>query len=751
MATNIPARKPVRPKAANAVLDDEIAALGHRSETPPERKGNIGIPRFGSQDDSQEQGERNLCPTNHSNVEKQNFLLVDAEASGEYAESGEMLDFYTFRAVLSIAIPLVLVSYFFITYIRWLRYPQDSREGWVRKGYLDAAEFINYSWFVLGTFALNLATYALSGSVASMVMTKTWGPGSARVLVLLAESTFTDPSSWVSRIVKIVKTRSVSTDNSGLLWNMLSILSIIGFVAWPLTGLTMQTVDGYSINLGTMSRHSVIGRNLSSFNSRSGGNTQIRAFDLWRLGLTPHLPLLQQIFSPEGLPSVLNTTGNMMPDEANIPIFLGPQADGPIFGNVFGLAVRYNCTTVTSISNFTVLSSRRSTSYTNRLTAPFYETSDSKGTIFFTRQAETPRYGELWNIKMAMEVGVSIPKRNLTNITEDGFDGYTPIPGEGDLPGLDDFVVLEVALWQNLTEVALNNVVPEGFQYRHAETTIPELDGAYPGYGSAVGVRCFASSDIGYADVDGSRATFSNFERTAAEHRRLLPFGVKRFQNSIHHLLLSSPNLFFDDTTSIPWFWGIYLYGSLQYFPLTSNVFRDAVGLVGSVIQAEELKESVLRAYKSYAVQLMYDGLPDALARWEMRGISVGTPSKTLIRGVVPAEIVFALLSIWGLSIILLALFYQFSRRWTVKLDAFSMFKFGVTRPEDITPEQLTGKRGLQGLEALPGTVGDLRASSPVGEIGLVRGPGTIARRRKIYVYSSRLSRILLIPSDLPQ
>ncbi|KAK6538839.1 hypothetical protein TWF694_010404 [Orbilia ellipsospora] len=744
MATNTTTRKRLLNDSSattdtEATTENEISVISTTATSLAGlKKKQVDVPRFSFQEEPQDESgpETKKYSITYGDGSKQNTSLVEGEVSDDAAESGERLNFYHLRATFSVLIPLAMVTYYFMTYIRWLRFPENSREGWIRQGYLDGAEFINYSWFVLGTFALNLASYALSGSVASMVMTKFWGPANARVLISLAESTFADPSTWLGRIVKLAKSCSLHKDNNGLLWNTLSILSIVGFAAWPLTGLTMQTIDGYSIDLGSMERHLVIGRNLSSFNSRSGGNTLIRAFDLWRLGLTPQLPLLQQIFTLEGSPNILNTTANMMPDQANEPIFLGPQADGPIFGNVFGLAVRYNCSVVTSINKFTILSQRRPKSQTDELQIPWYPTADGAGTIFFNELPETQPYEELYNIQMAIELGVGIPVKNLTNITDEGFDSYVPIPGQGGQPGLNDFVVLEVALWQNLTEVELSSVVPEGFKYRHAETTIPELDGARPGYGTAVGVRCLASSDIGYADVDGSTATFRNFEPTVAEHRRLLTYGVKRFQNSIHHLLLSFPKLFFDETDdpTIPTIWGIYLYASLQYYSWTTNAFRDAVGLVGGVIQADELRESVLRAYKSYAVQLMYDGLPDALARWEMRGIAVGTPSKTLIRGVVPAEIVFALLAIWGAVIVILALFYQFSRRWTVKLDAFSMFKMGVTRPESITPDRLAGRQGRQGLESIPGTVGDMRASSPVGEIGLVKGPGTIARRRKAYV-----------------
>ncbi|KAF3937452.1 hypothetical protein ABW19_dt0209243 [Dactylella cylindrospora] len=654
-----------------------------------------------------------------------------------FSQSGQPLSVFYVRGALSILVPFILVAYYHMTYVRWLRFPRDSSEGWIEKGYLNDAELVNYSWFVLATFALNLGAYALAGSVASMVMTKRWGPANARILVAVAENTWADASSWLKATINFIKHRTFS---NGLLWNSLALLSILGFCSWPLTGLTMQTVEGFLMDMHIHGGATVIGRNHTSFNARDGRTTMIRAFDIWRLGYSPQLPLRAQLYSPEGSQMNLNTTKpNAMPDNASIPIFLAPQAEAPMVGRVFGLAVRYNCSVVTSIQNFTILSLRRDTTdeFSGQLKHYGVSGNGVNGSIFFNIGDEASEGDEIWNIKTAIEVGTTIPVANLTNVTETHFDSYIPIPGQGGLPGLSDTVIVEVALWQNITSTNFSGVVSEGFIFKEAETPIPELEGAYPGYGKAVGVRCIGGSDIGYADVNGAKASYSNFSPVEALPRRgtgtrFGHWGVKRFQNSIHHIILSSPALFFqDNSTFFSTDWAINLYASIEIFTATSNIFQDAVGTAGSVIQAVELKESVLRAYKSYALQMMYDGLPEAITRWELEDISLGHPTQILIRGAVSPEIILIMLTVWGAGISALSLIYQFSRRWTEKLDAFSMFKFGVDRPDDIDPQQLT--KGRAGLESLPGLVGDTRAGSSVGAIGLVRGPGTLARRRKAY------------------
>ncbi|KAF3916389.1 hypothetical protein ABW21_db0206635 [Orbilia brochopaga] len=657
--------------------------------------------------------------------------------TADVPDHGLPLPRFIFRGLISILVPLALVFYYWLTYMRWLRYPENSPESWQRTGYLDNVSIVNYSWFVIASFALNIGTYATAGSVAAMVMRRPWAPGNLRRLIHLAGNTFQDPAGWLGALFKIIQKRS-SYRSNGLLWDVLAFFSIVGFAAWPLTGLTMQTEDGFSISRNYKGQVAfVVGRNLTSINGRDGVLATQRATEFWTSGFSPDMPVRRQFYIPPGASTQVNvTTVNTLPDDASQSIFLAPQVDGPLIGEVFGLAVRYSCSIVNSTSQFTILNRRNQT--VNLTPTSFglpggYSLSD-RSVIFLRNKTQNVNpVSFISNVNASLELGTDIGLFNITNPSDDESIGYAAILG--DYPGLDKLVTLEAALWQNIQPIdAYGSIgVNSGnFIFKDVQNDLADLrnEPRYPGQ-KAVGVRCQASSAIGTALVNGATGHYTNFTQRNANIRN--GGGIKRFETGIPHLLLQTPYIPTDLRLNSDVDWFSALYSSIEKSSLTNNAFGDFLGAAPSVLQAEDLRNAMLRAHKTWAVHIMYDGVTDPSYQWRLGNVTVGKEAMILTRGVVPPEYVLGMLSAWALSIMILSAAYQFRRRWTETLDGYTLFRFGVDRPEDVLPAMLAADfDSAATLERLPGMVGDLEPNKAVGYIGLVRG-GVQARFNKRY------------------
>ncbi|KAK6348074.1 hypothetical protein TWF718_005892 [Orbilia javanica] len=665
----------------------------------------------------------NSSTTLHYSNLKSSDTIVSQHKTADVPEFGLPLPRFVVRGIISIIIPIALVVYYFITWWRWLRFPEGSSEVWKRTGILDNVNIVNYSWFIIATFALNLGTYAVAGSVAAMVMRRRWAPKNFRRLIILAGNTFQDPAGWFDALVKIVRKRRLYKIN-GALWDILAFFSVIGFAAWPLTGLTMQTEDGFTISRRYKGEEVfVVGRNHSSINGRDGALTTSRVTTFWSSGFSPQLPLRRQFYVTPGSSIQVNvsTSDNTLPDDASESIFLAPQGTGPMIGQSFGLAIRYNCTVVNSTSQFTVLSRRNDTFNLDGLN-PAYGYTLPDSTVILLRN-KSSGINLISNVNASLELGTSMTLSEISDPTDSESIGYASLFEP--YPGLNHTIVIELALWQTISPIESYgriSVNPENFNFRDAENDIPEFRNTirYPGQ-KAVGVRCEASSAIGNAFINGVDGTYTNFTQVNATIRN--GGGIKRFETGIPHMIVQTPYIpgGFAFPNNVDWLSA--LYASVEMSSLTTNAFGDFLGAAPSVLQADDLRNAILRAYKTHAVHIMYDGLADPTFAWRLSNVTMGTKAMILTRGAVAPEVILGMLIAWALSIIILSLAYQFRRRWTETLDGYTIFRFGVDRPDDVLPEMLAGEfDNAAVLERLPGMVGDLEPDRDVGYIGLVRG-----------------------------
>jgi hypothetical protein len=313
-----------------------------------------------------------------------------------------------------------------------------------------------------------------------------------------------------------------------------------------------------------------------------------------------------------------------------------------------------------------------------------------------------------------------------------------------------------MVLWQTGTDknaLVYPPLDPSKYNLTLDSGTIKGLSGAYkvPIYYEksgdpmeAIGVQCKSSSAVGMAHVDAITSQYSDFEPSDT------PITQNIFQ-CVPRLGRALPNFIFDgDVTTKTWSEGFFTAADAPRSIFTSMSGDSVVFVVvrPTLLQAEELRKSLSRAYSSTAVQLMYDG-PQGfkLGRSQYDGTSFRNGNVTgyrlayvLVPGVVPPVLPCTLLAIWALISCYLSIRYGFLRRWTDTLDSVSMFQFGGDLADEVKTVDMQGYsykdiRDADQLTKLPGLVGDMRPGFSPGHITLVdRIPKNEARRTKKYV-----------------
>jgi hypothetical protein len=116
----------------------------------------------------------------------------------------------------------------------------------------------------------------------------------------------------------------------------------------------MEVGEGYAA--GNKAGAYVFGVNASTMNNRLFDDISGEATKMWQYGLEPQIPLAGALYTSPG--NRLDTDIRnlpIFPSVASPDLFLAPQAETPVIGEVWGLALKYNCTVVESMREFTIL------------------------------------------------------------------------------------------------------------------------------------------------------------------------------------------------------------------------------------------------------------------------------------------------------------------------------------------------------------------------------------------------------------
>jgi hypothetical protein len=625
------------------------------------------------------------------------------------------------------------------------------------------ATWIYYSWFIAGVIGLSLSLYGLSGVEAGMLMEPAWNVGDATRLMLHADKTWGGPGGWLRTIKWALDTRGGNRRRSpSWLWFVLAWPTILVFVAWPLSGLTMETAQGFLPARAAVPAI-MTGLSYDTFNERSGRDNWDLASLSWNSRQDAKVPGAGIVYTPEGFDrsqmAFLSQVPAVFPkDDGVTEIFITAQADQPIDGAMWGLLLQYNCSVISRAQDFRLINR-----FNRSLPHDEYHYSmpmDDKSLLARRRMNQTEGRPAK-NLDAVVEIGVASPRRRRQN--DPLADSKTPnmtdkcyftedLDYTKEYPGMDQHEVLEIALWQILhKETALPENLSPAYNYS-IDHNLTGLFGAYdardfrglsqtqrnrssPLPMTAIGVQCNASSSVGSATIDGIRSSYSSFQRTdtplATQYYRC----ADRFSAEVPALLLDKEGSF--------WLAALFQTSAASPAYYESDDKADTtLSLRLGYLQAEQLRRVMLSAYASYAMQLMYNGgqpytiQNGSYLTFTNPNATAFEPGPVIKAGAMPAAVPVTLFCIWALISCSLGILYGFRRRWTEILDGHTMFRLGAElleheRSEMRKTSNIAKKEDRVALDEIPALVGDTKPDMWLGRIGLVRDTG--ADKKKLY------------------
>ena len=639
---------------------------------------------------------------------------------------------YWQRALVLIFVPTVVTAYFAVI---WVQLLQKSPFDEVVKYRTFSGSLIYYSWFIIGVFGLSWSEFGLVGVEASMLCSHFWGAPNLVALLMHANGTWSSPSGWI---------KAVARREFHRLWCLFAFLSLLPFIAIPLSGLVFEISDGY---IKIPDAPSVVGRNSTTFNRRYDGlitsEAEAPAWAAWLLGSAPTIPGLGLIFSGESVDrpqhSVFERLPNSLPLTEPIPdLFLGPQPDKPVSGTAWGLRFKYNCSIVRSASEFTILSQKSA--------SPVMSV-DTKGGI--SLQTPSKDVITLWkstslgdsayaNTQAYWETGTSAGRKDINSL--DNTDKY-----DGRHPGFDTDLVFEYAVWQIRSDgryndhllpfnttiepsiegmgspffttsdgyFALNNTFltlkpgaigspTENITNVNSTMNLARMingssDGRMLYTAPPIGIRCLAASDLGTAELDGVTSTFGNFQRVNPNDTNSFQ-GSPPFGRTAAKILNAQ-------------YYQHYVSGGL---PDTEPGSFEQSRRYARFVSPEALLRSVNLAYALDAFDLMYGVTSAFKEEWVEPGLTSSRPGKilsvaSLIPGAEVGYFVLALFCVWAALSVGLGLVYGFRKRPADRLDGYSMLRIGA----DMAPELIENHDFMSGMPyddsgtmaAMPGNV----------------------------------------------
>lgn len=669
---------------------------------------------------------------------------LDSHGRDDVTRVGYLLRRFYLRNLIAILVPAAIAAYFIAI---WLLYIDERDQQGPLKHGRPGALTVFYSWFVIGTIGLNLAEYGLAGVEASMLMEPRWRPRNALQVMMHSEGSWSGPGGWLAVAKKTFylwrrpSPPDRPTQWPSKLWVTLASLSALSYIALPLSGLCMELSDGFIYSNQRSSRILLAGRNYSNFEARIDDDMIRRATERWRSASGPFLPMLGVAYAPETSDrsqpgwTFLDSLPNTLPVDSGVrDVFLGPQADVPISGRVWGVVVRYNCSAMSRLSDSTILKHR------DRSRPDITNVGGTTNTFIMGRNQSFG--GQVYNVQAYWEVGTSSIEGGaqasswfnryhdpggpfsglLTNYTPPGYDEHMGLKGEE---------VLEVALWQAIDPDPDTPPVVSFTPNRTLEFTIPELGREIEsftgknkslGFMPAIGARCTSNSAVGYADVDGRHFTFRDFrpQTTRPSGNGSDNTAAVRFSPAISHIIMQKS---YSDEPPAEWLYSLFT--SSQSVDLIATG-QSREWMATGLLQPSGLRRALLQAHASYALQLEYDGRYDSHGAYTDPGVAALEPGKVLTSGVIPPVVVAVLLLAWAFFSTVLACWYGFRRRWSQVLDGYSMFRFGADYADFVCSRPDFGSavdfEHCDALREIPGMVGNLAPSWTPGHIGLVDG-----------------------------
>ncbi|KAK4206542.1 hypothetical protein QBC37DRAFT_434773 [Rhypophila decipiens] len=653
---------------------------------------------------------------------------------------------FYFSAIFLIFVPATITAYFWLT---WMYLVYHERDDPAKFNRWDGS-LVFYSWFLIGVFGLDWSRYGLVRAEAAMLQSAYWKATNTADLLLHGDKSWSSPGGWLRYCKMFFLRRKREGENVSRpgthdrLWLLLAFLSILAFVALPLSGLSLETSDGW---LYCRDAPKMIGRLWEDFNNRQPGASYgyyDAATSGWAIGARPELPGLGILYTPQYLdrsdfessfgsvPNRFPATGEGVPE-----MFVAPQAETPVWGKTFGMRVGYNCSEVHDVSELTIL---------NKKASMFPIPGCGVGACLDAYQDEqiyyhAPKTQITANIWGYGELGVQKVKEQGNGL----YNGSEPSSfAPDDIARPEGADILEYVLWQVKLKDTYENEIPAGVSFNstigtegirglghpvieHANGTFSlnetffqlkdsstnqtltnyvEKDSLYnnvdlPPLHAArslappIGFRCRSISTLGEATVDPRKSTFSSFEQSPPP-----PINAEgntpRFGHIAGSVLVKGG------------YFGLFTSSNAPPRIAVSNSY-----FWRNFVTADMLKHSILQAYAMDALELMYDSNYGFQQAWENPNVTSARKGKVLTVGPVPPAFPAALFMAWAIGCVVLGLYYGFRKRSTDAMDGYSFVRIGVEVADQVRDNKDFWAADRYGdsktLRNLPGGVGDFR------------------------------------------
>jgi hypothetical protein len=637
---------------------------------------------------------------------------------------------YPGRGLLNILGPTFVLGFYMYIVFEYLLRPQSNG---VIASRLIPGKGIFFAWLILSIFLLDWAKSGVAGFEAYGLMQPRLAPSTAMQLMWHGDRAWGQLSGWwkagkhaikyVAERLDRKKRRESAWDGPGILWYYLAFSSLLFYIAIPLSGLSMDPALVLRRNDGLVV---VIGPNQTNFGVQPNAQIAEMANGNWRAGslTTPQSPAVfyapQEVRNASSLfyddtiqalytADLANISSS--PTQRNITIFSGPFVAERAYGRSWGLKVSVSCQprniytglNLIDVSNFTdwAMSGLNSQTFNASTSYGGYGISNA---TYFSDAA----------------YGIDFVYMLATDRDPSGWFDYTNYTSaKGPLVGS-----FEMALWQGLAAGIPAGTAQDDTRQLAAHPIVEFSDSHY-GYG----VHCDVVSDTGFAILDPGTNTFSNFEHYPTEYSTSfdLPIfeysGAMAIETVVWTALskvtagwLGPPSCLPAENTgggieSCSAFYGANVATGGQPVQLP-----DTHSLRQAMIGPERLTLAMYKLFGHAAASMMAVS-PSNWTSPELQGL---TETSDIEPGVVPWQLVLALLALWWLVTVPPQCWAFFDRRWSSALEAKDMFRFGAQNP-DVGGKMANGEfTESDVLRDIPGMIGDLSPEQKLtGRLGL--------------------------------
>ncbi|RPA82058.1 hypothetical protein BJ508DRAFT_414322 [Ascobolus immersus RN42] len=613
-------------------------------------------------------GTRTPCPGSEpsKNITTSSTLAVDSSPSYVnplQGTTGYPLDRFLFRACIGVAAPITVTAFYICICGFYLFHEGANSENPTNVNHKYGSS-VFYVWFAVAAVGMNLSRYGLQGAEASLLMHEKLAPKNALELLMHCDISWAGPGGWwrtarnvIQRsqeelrrrfskiwgsVLAVLGLRTRIKEEKGretiempsLLWWALMLISMLAFIALPLSGLTMELGDGYQLS----DRNPVVsGRDYWTFNQRLAKNNIDSCHSAWTDAATTRLPGIGIVYTShtsdkrrKDYPFLVDIPSSFPKDDGVPDIFLTAQGETPIKTmenkKSWGLRIRYNCTTVSSRSELPILAryiknenktalQRLLLAHPNnekgiRLDVPGTDQDGSKVLVNSYWRPAGRRFKSMFS-QLAISDFEGFGIQNETK----QYRYYTHSTGPYQFQEYNKEHTMEFLLYQFHGNLSSSH--PKLFE-NYMQTKIDDLDGEYVISRSlenntqemamtAIGVRCSSSSEVGLASLDIFTSSFRNFERSDTARfqfyekgRDGYDVGAIPFSFGPAAVLLSAGNNMISSIISST-------HSGLQDFQ-AKETERDPVPELAPLLPFSStlLRRSFLSLYANYAKVLMY-------------------------------------------------------------------------------------------------------------------------------------------------